>query len=416
MTGDRVGESLYQLHAVTKCTGESSEVASAAAASSNPLTLWHLRFAHLNCRDILKMASTNAVKGLHIGNPTKPLVCEGCIFGKSHRLKFPVGGGRADNVGDLIHADVCGPMHVPTPEGYRYFVLFKDDCSRFSVVKLMKNKNEAGAHFVEFAEWIYTQTGRRIKVLRTDQGTEIMSGNFNEYRKRTGLTHQMSTRYTPQQDGDSERTMRTIMEGVRSSIYTNSNNNQLPQNTSVSLKELWGELLLGTIHVFNRTLTSHTDITPFEKVFNVKPTVEHLRILGCRAYAHIPDQLRKKLDPKAETCWLTGYCDNIKAWRLWNPVTRKIVISRDVTFDETVLMGDAMEDGASRSEPVQIAMEALNLVRQKFAYNNNFKKKKKRNKIKSNFFFSLSLPPPLTGCCVTFLRFGLRSLKTKTMS
>lgn len=312
VTGDRIDESLYQLKVIAKSHTEEPTLAMSAslslAASARPLSLvlWHRRTGHRNCADIVKTAVKGAVTGLHLGDFRRPPVCEGCVFGKLHRCKFPTSTHRATEVGDLIHSDVGGPIHVPTPEGFRYFAIFKDDCSRYTVVKLMKNKNEAGTLFMEYAEMIKTQTGRAVKVLRTDQGTDILGGGFNEYKKKTGLIHQTTNRYTPQQNGDSERTMRTAMEGVRSVSYTNDNSNQLPCNTREEVKELWGEFLLAIVYIFNRLLTSDLEITPFERVFGRKPAVDHFRVLGCRAYPHVPDQLRKELDPKGEACWLVG--------------------------------------------------------------------------------------------------------------
>ena len=59
-----------------------------------------------------------------------------------------------------------------------------------------------------------------------------------------------------------------------------------------------------------------------------------MRVFGCVAYAHIPDQLRKKLDSKGEKCTFLGYCEDSKGYRLYNPSTKKFVISRDVQFIE----------------------------------------------------------------------------------
>ena len=150
VTGDRIDESLYQLKVVAKSHTEEPTLAMSAslslAASARPLSLvlWHRRTGHRNCADIVKTAVKGAVTGLHLGDFRRPPVCEGCVFGKLHRCKFPTSTHRATEVGDLIHSDVGGPIHVPTPEGFRYFAIFKDDCSRYTVVKLMKNKNEAG--------------------------------------------------------------------------------------------------------------------------------------------------------------------------------------------------------------------------------------------------------------------------------
>lgn len=155
------------------------------------------------------------------------------------------------------------------------------------------------------------------------------------------------------------------MDGVRSSMYNTNSSNQLPQNTGRHLMELWVSscvppFMSGTV------VSSISDVTPYEKLLNKNPSVAHLRILGCRAYAHVLDAVRKKLEPKTFACWFVGYCDNIIGWLLWNPVTRKIIISRDVFFDETILIGDtinAAETSFNPRDPFQIVMEVLNLHR-----------------------------------------------------
>eukprot|EP01018_Ginkgo_biloba_P039467 Gb_17388 [translate_table: standard] len=65
-----------------------------------------------------------------------------------------------------------------------------------------------------------------------------------------------------------------------------------------------------------------------------KPFVSNLRVFGCTAFVHVPDEKRQKLDDKSHKCILVGYSESSKAYRLWDPSQRKIVISRDVLFDE----------------------------------------------------------------------------------
>ena len=219
---------------------------------------------------------------------------------------------------------------------------------------------------MEFYERIKNQTGKLIKILRTDQGREYEGERLATWEKQKGIIHQTTNRYTPQQNGVSERSNRTFMDGVRSSMYNNNSSNQLPHNTGRHLMELWGEFLCATVYVRNRSVSSTSDVTPYEKVFNKKTSVAHLRILGCRAYAHVPDAVRKKLEPKAVACWFVGYSDNIKGWRLWDPVTRKIIISRDVSFDETIIIGNTTNadvKGFNPCDPFQVVMKVLNLYR-----------------------------------------------------
>ncbi len=62
--------------------------------------------------------------------------------------------------------------------------------------------------------------------------------------------------------------------------------------------------------------------------------MSYFRVFGSPGFVHIPDEKRRKLDEKAVKCILVGYCETSKAYRMWNPTTRKLIISRDVAFDE----------------------------------------------------------------------------------
>jgi hypothetical protein len=76
------------------------------------------------------------------------------------------------------------------------------------------------------------------------------------------------------------------------------------------------------------------DVTLVEKWSGRKPSVEHLRTFGCIAWAHILDDRRKKLDAKSHACIMMGYSEELKAYRLFDPIKQEIIYRRDVVFDE----------------------------------------------------------------------------------
>ncbi|MCO5574122.1 hypothetical protein L7F22_027901 [Adiantum nelumboides] len=85
----------------------------------------------------------------------------------------------------------------------------------------------------------------------------------------------------------------------------------------------------------NRTPTAAIhNVTPEEKFFGKKPDLGHLKVFGCIAYVHVPDELRTKLDSKAEKCIFIGYSLEQKGYKCYNPITRHVRVSRDVVFDE----------------------------------------------------------------------------------
>ncbi|MCO5566892.1 hypothetical protein L7F22_020575 [Adiantum nelumboides] len=131
--------------------------------------------------------------------------------------------------------------------------------------------------------------------------------------------------YTPQQNGVAERKNRYLMEMARCMLKAKS----LPH-------KLWMEAVACAAHVLNRCPTrALKTITPYESWYDRKPSVSYLRVFGCLAYAHIPQQLRGKLDDKAVKCIFVGYSSGSKGYRLYNPATNKIFESRDVIFAKT---------------------------------------------------------------------------------
>ncbi|KAG6405608.1 hypothetical protein SASPL_133200 [Salvia splendens] len=91
---------------------------------------------------------------------------------------------------------------------------------------------------------------------------------------------------------------------------------------------------------------------PIEAWSSFKPSVAHLRVFGCIAYAKIPEARRIKLDDKGEKCIFVGYGDRVMGYKLYNPLTKKVIISRDVVFEEDQTWSWEDKKAASSSEIV----------------------------------------------------------------
>ena len=100
-------------------------------------------------------------------------------------------------------------------------------------------------------------------------------------------------------------------------------------------QEFWAEAEDTACYLVNRSPSSAMeDKTPKDVWTNKKPSLSHLRVFGCDVYVHVPKQKRTKLDIKYEKCIFIGYKDGLKGYKLWNPVTQKVVYNRDVVFRE----------------------------------------------------------------------------------
>jgi hypothetical protein len=100
-------------------------------------------------------------------------------------------------------------------------------------------------------------------------------------------------------------------------------------------KNFWPKTVNWTAHVLNRSPTlAVKDMTPEEAWSGVKPNVDYFRVFGCIDHVHMLDSKRKKLDDKSFQCVLLGMNEESKAYKLYDPSFKKIVVSRDVVFEE----------------------------------------------------------------------------------
>ncbi|KRZ60189.1 Retrovirus-related Pol polyprotein from transposon TNT 1-94 [Trichinella nativa] len=145
--------------------------------------LWHRRLGHLS-RGSMKLLQDGQATGIPSDAITKT-DCVTCLKGKQCRLPFPKSATkRSEEVLELVHSDICGPMQAASVGGARYFLSFIDDFSRKSFVYFLKHKNEALPKFKDFIAMVERQTSKRVKCLRTDNGREYVNNMFAEFLVR----------------------------------------------------------------------------------------------------------------------------------------------------------------------------------------------------------------------------------------
>jgi len=160
--------------------------------------LWHARYGHLNSRSLQDLGRKEMVEGIPQIRGVEQ-VCDGCALGKQHRAPFPRATAyRADNLFELVHADLCGQISPPTPRGKSYFLLVVDDHSRYMWLELLKSKDEAFTYFKKIKAAAELESGCKLKAFRTDCGGEFNSGIFVTFCREQGIKHNTTTPYTPQ--------------------------------------------------------------------------------------------------------------------------------------------------------------------------------------------------------------------------
>ncbi|KAG6438785.1 hypothetical protein O3G_MSEX000222 [Manduca sexta] len=284
---------------------------------------WHRILGHTNFYNVSKLCENN----LCIGLPQKIendyyYQCEICLENKMSNLPFNSNKkSRTTDLLQIIHTDVNGPINPIGFGGEKYFVSFIDDFSKLAKVYCINSKSEVYDCFVNYVNLVENQTGKRVKEIRCDNGTEYLNRNFFEFSKQKGIYIKPCPAYTHQLNGVAERYNRTVMDRARC----------LLAEAKID-KCYWPECVRTAAYLGNRLLTNTLiKRTPYEIFLGRKPDVTNLKIYGSEAFVRTPEQRRtSKLYPKAEKGILVGYSD--MGYRIL--IGNKVIVSRHVTFIE----------------------------------------------------------------------------------
>ncbi|SGY70463.1 BQ5605_C004g03153 [Microbotryum silenes-dioicae] len=298
----------------------------AVPANVSLLTL-HRRLAHLPVAQIKNIVQSGLVTGVdwvYKDQELRDFYCNACLASKAHALPFARSKSIASGRLDLLHVDVA-QMPRPTFGGHRYMLVIIDDFSRKHWCILLALKSDV---FPRLRDWILeveNATGNKVKTIRSDNGGEFTLRNFVDFCASKGIRRELTIPYTPQQNGRVERSNRTIKEGILALLYSSGADSRL-----------WGEAALYYVHCKN--LMPHAGIggeIPDTRWHGFAPDISTLRAFGCRAWHHLPSAKRTDLDPKAVPLLFVGFDQHAKAFRLFEPSTRRIQLSRNVVFRES---------------------------------------------------------------------------------
>ena len=142
--------------------------------------LWHNRLGHMSEKGMRVLHSKKVLPGLKCVNMD---FCESCVYGKQKRVSFVKAGkeNKKEKL-ELVHIDVWGKTQVSSLGGSHYYVTFIDDVN----IKL-------GVYFLifqTFKKWkclVENETGKKLKCLRSDNGGEYCSHEFEDYCSTNGI-------------------------------------------------------------------------------------------------------------------------------------------------------------------------------------------------------------------------------------
>nr|GEV18057.1 hypothetical protein [Tanacetum cinerariifolium] len=279
-----------------------------ARASSTKSWLWHQRLSHLNFDTINDLARFDLVAGLPKFKYHKEHLFPSCEQGKSKRASHPpkpVPSSRQRL--HLLHMDLCGPMRIASINGKRYILVVVDDYSHYTWVHFLRSKDEAPENQV-----------------------------LKEFFDTVGISHQMSSVQTPQENGVVERRNRTLVDAARTMLIF-----------SRAPLFLWAEAIATACFTQNHSIIHHRfNKTPYELINGRKLDISFLHVFGALCYPKNDREDTGKLGAKADIGFFIGYSADSCAYKVYNRRTKKIMETINVSFDE--LSGIAFEQSSSK--------------------------------------------------------------------
>ena len=324
--------------------GASIPNTSASPSSTASLQLWHHRLCHRSYDSIRQLVTSGAVRGLEDAKlPPKGAEraerCPGCAEGKAHRCAFHTAMDAtraAQHVLARVSSDVAGPLSVQSLGGARYFLVVMDQWSEWVTVFFLAHKSETAANIITWARQAHTRHSRNIVVFHSDGGGEFVNSTLARFFNTSGTEQTTTTPHTPQHNGQSERLIRTLMEGARAALIH-----------AGAAKKFWAHAVNTMSHVHNHTkilpavaevkdASCSTPISRWQSL-SVPPSISHMRVWGCDAdvvFTVPPGQKLNKLAAKSRLCMFVGYAADKLGWQFFDPLSDSVIASRDAKFYE----------------------------------------------------------------------------------
>ncbi|HEX4849418.1 MAG TPA: DDE-type integrase/transposase/recombinase, partial [Puia sp.] len=184
----------------TVAAGLQEETGKVAVGSET--TLWHNRLGHMSEKGMKVLHSKKVLPGLKCINMD---FCESCVYGKQKRVSFLKDGKQKKNKKlELVHTDVWGPAQVSSLDGSQYYVTFIDEATRKVSIYFLRQKSDVFQTFKKWRSLVEKETGKRLKCLRSDNGGEYCSKEFEDYCSFNGIRRQKTVPGTPQENGVAE--------------------------------------------------------------------------------------------------------------------------------------------------------------------------------------------------------------------
>jgi transposase InsO family protein len=248
------------------------------------LSSWHSRLGHPAFQVVRRLLSSLQLPV--ISNKSSES-CTACLRSKSHQLPFSHQHTRSTAPLQLLYTDVWGPSPLISTTGFKFYVSFLDDFSRYSWVFPITCKSDVSTIFIQFQSYVENFFSLKIKSVQSDWGGEYRT--LQTILHKRGISHRISCPYTHQQNGAVERKHRHIVETGLA----------LLSHASVPIS-YWDDAFVTACYLINRMPTSSLqNKSPFEVLFKKSPDYSFLRVFGSACWPNLRPYNSNKLQPRS---------------------------------------------------------------------------------------------------------------------
>jgi len=192
-------------------------------ASNKPIpetvTVWHKRLGHRTLDQAANHYLQPRVSDFKIKTAKEisgeQNLCETCARGRHNKEAITGSRDKANELLEVVHTDICGPIQGSTINGEKYFITFIDEKSGRIAVTLLKTKSKAMRAFQAYKARAEKEAEWEINRLRSHYGGEYMGLQFKSYLRANGISDSVSPPYSPSHNRLAEGANRTLMESAR---------------------------------------------------------------------------------------------------------------------------------------------------------------------------------------------------------
>ena len=299
-----------------------TECLSSVCSNASQADLWRMRLGHPQPRVFKHLSSQSLLGPRSISSNSS--FCKHCVMGKMTQLPFSTSHSCTKFPLELVHSDVWGPAPISSINGFRYYVIFVDDFTRFTWFFPLRHKSQVLSSFQHFKNTMENLLGKSIKILRTDCGSEYTHNEFRNFCSNNGIFHQFTCPHTSQQNGIAERKHRHIVDIALTLISQSS----LPF-------QYWSYAFSTAVFLINRLPSiNRNSLSPWENIFGTSPNYSLFKSFGCACFPLLRPYSKHKFSLRSKECIFLGYASNSKGYLCLDPITSRFYISRHVKFNE----------------------------------------------------------------------------------